>query len=119
MRVLARSQRPGAGSRRITSPPAGRRVTGTGARLFLIAAGAVIALAVPGHPLPAVNLHVAGTIVMVAGLLWLILPVSRHVSRSGGLAGLVNPSGIDDPSVHDDQTAAAIDVVNIREEESP
>jgi hypothetical protein len=114
MRILARGERPGAG---LPPPRVGRR-TGTGAGLVLIAAGAVLALAVPGHPLAAVNLHVAGGIVIVVGVLRLLLrPTQRGAAQSHGLGRLLNPSGFDDPGVHDDQAAAAIDVANIREGE--
>jgi hypothetical protein len=118
MRILATGERPTAGPRRTAPPRTGRRVTGAGAGFLLIAAGAVLALAVPGHPLAAVNLHVAGVILIVTGLLrLLLLPMGRGAPQSGGLGGLINPSGFDDPSVHDDQTAAAIDVANIRDED--
>jgi hypothetical protein len=97
--------------------PGGRRVTGAG--FLLIAVGAILALAVPGHPLAAVNLRVVGIILVVTGVLrLLLLPVQRAGGDAGGLGRLVNPSGFDDPAVHDDQAAAAIDVANIREGES-
>jgi hypothetical protein len=81
-----------------------------------MALGAILALAVPGRPLAAVNLHVVGVIVIVTGVLrLLLLPVQRGAAPSGGLGRLLNPSGTDDPRVHDDQTAAAIDVLNIRD----
>jgi hypothetical protein len=117
MRILARGEGPQAG---LPPQPGGRRVTGAGAGFLLIGAGAVLALAVPGHPLSAVNLHITGVIVIVVGVLrLLLLPAERGTGRSGGLARLVNPSGFDDPRVHDAQTAAAMDVANIREDESP
>ena len=65
----------------------------------------------------AVNLRVVGIILIVTGVLWLLL-MQRGAGRSDGLSRLVNPSGFDDPGVHDDQTAAAIDVANIREGDS-
>lgn len=118
MRILARGEGPGAGRRRAVSPqPDSRRVQGVPAGLLLIAAGAVLALALPGHLLAAVNLRVVGIIVIAIGVLRLLL-VRRGTARSGGLGRLVNPSGFDDPGVHDDQTAAAIDVANIREGDS-
>jgi hypothetical protein len=120
VRILARGERPRAGLRRVAAPqPGGRRTIGGGAGFLLIAVGAVLALAVPGRPLAAVNLHVVGIVVSVTGVLkLLLLPVQRGAGHSGSLGRLVNPSGFDDPSVHDDQTAAAIDVANIREGES-
>jgi hypothetical protein len=75
--------------------------------------------ALPGRPLAAVNLHIVGVILIVTGVLrLLLLPRQRGPAPSGGLGRLVNPSGFDDPRVHDDQTAAAIDVANIREGEN-
>jgi hypothetical protein len=80
--------------------------------------GAVLALALPGHLLAAVNLRVVGIILIVTRVLrLLLLPVPGGGAHSGGLSGLVNPSGFDDPGVHDDQTAVAIDVANIRAED--
>ena len=116
MRILARGGRPVAGLRRAASPPSGRRVTGAGASFLLLAVGAILALAVPGRPLAAVNLHIVGVIVIVVGVLrLLLLSRPRGSASSGGLGRLINPSGFDDPRVHDDQTAAAIDVANIRD----
>jgi hypothetical protein len=66
----------------------------------------------------AVNLHVVGVIVIVIGVLrLLVLPAQRGAPQSRGLGRLLNPSGTDDPRVHDDQAAAAIDVANMREGE--
>jgi hypothetical protein len=119
VRILARGERPETGWRpSASSPPSGRRVTGAGAGFLLIAVGAILALALPGRPLAAVNLHIVGVILIVTGVLRLLLPRQRGSAPSGGLGRLVNPSGFDDPRVHDDQTAAAIDVANIREGES-
>jgi hypothetical protein len=120
VRILARGERPETGWRRsASSSPAGRRVTGAGAGFLLIAVGAILALAVPGRPLAAVNLHITGVILIVTGVLrLLLLPRPRGSAPSGGLGRLVNPSGFDDPRVHDDQTAAAIDVANIRDGEN-
>jgi hypothetical protein len=114
VRILTQGGRPAA-RRSVLSQPRGGRVTGAGAGFLLMAVGAVLALAVPGHPLATVNLRVVGIIVIVTGVLrLLLLPVQRGAARSGGLGRLVNPSGLDNPGVHDDQTAAAIDVANIR-----
>jgi hypothetical protein len=119
VRILARGESPGAGRRPVLPQPGGRRVTGAPAGFLLIAAGAVLALALPGHPLAAINLRVVGIILIVTGVLRLLLmPMQRGAARSGGLGGLVNPSGFDDPRVHDDQTAAGIDVANMREGDS-
>ena len=120
VRILARGEAPETGWRRVASaPPAGRRVAGAGAGFLLIAVGAILALALPGRPLAAVNLHIVGVILIVTGVLrLLLLSRQRGSAPSGWLARLVNPSGFDDPRVHDDQTAAAIDVANIRDGES-
>jgi hypothetical protein len=118
VRILARGEGPGTGRRRVAPPRAGaRRAAGAPAAFLLIAAGAVLALALPAHQLAAVNLRVVGIILIVTGVLWLLL-MQRGAARSGGLGRLVNPSGFDDPGVHDDQTAAAIDVANIRDGDS-
>jgi hypothetical protein len=75
-----------------------------------------MSLAMPTRALPAVNLHVVGAILITVGLLWLLfLPGRRDAAHPRGLRRWVNPSGIDDPSVHNDQTAAAIDEAHIRE----
>ena len=120
MRILARGERPGAAGRRGAVLPQSRGGrAGAGAGFLLIAVGAVLALALPGHPLAAVNLRVVGIILIVTGVLRLVLlPAQRGAARSGGLGRLVNPSGFDAPDVHDDQAAAAIDVANIREGDS-
>ena len=117
MRLLAGTERPAAGPGN-AAPAAGigRRVAGTGSGFLLIAVGAIMLLAMPTRALPAVNLHIAGVILMIVGLLrLLLLPGLRGAVQSRGLRRWVNPSGTDDPSVHNDQAAAAIDVANIRE----
>jgi hypothetical protein len=119
VRILARGERPAAGLRRSAPTQSGRRVTGAGAGFLLIAVGAILALALPGRPLAAVNLHIVGVILIVTGVLrLLLLPRLRGSAPSSMIGRLVNPSGFDDPRVHDDQTAAAIDVANIREGEN-
>jgi hypothetical protein len=118
VRLLAAGRRPLAWPGGTAPPsPGGRRVAGAGAGFLLAGVGAIMLLAMPTRALPAVNLHVAGIIVIVIGLLWLLLLPRRSTAQRRGLRRWVNPSGIDDPSVHDDQTAAAIDVANIREDE--
>jgi hypothetical protein len=88
--------------------------TGTG--LFLMAVGAVLLFAVPPSSPFGLNLHVAGGIVIAAGIVGLLLPqAARGAPKPGGLQRWVNPSGVDDPSVHDVQSAAAADVTQIRE----
>lgn len=94
----------------------GRRAIGTGMGLFLLAAGAILLFAVPaGSPL-GLNLHVVGGIVIGVGVLGLVLPsVRRGPSTGDWLSRWVNPSGINDPSVHDVQSAASADVAQITE----
>jgi hypothetical protein len=89
--------------------------TGTG--LFLIAAGAILLFAVPAGSLTGLNLRVVGIIVIVVGVLGLLLPAAMQGPRPDRLRRWVNPSGIDDPSVHDSQGAASADVALIREDD--
>jgi hypothetical protein len=90
---------------------------GTGSGLFLIGVGAVLLFAVPAGSLFHLNLHVVGVIVILTGVLGLLLPGATRGLRPHGLGRWVNPSGIDDPSVHDDQSAASADVALIREDD--
>lgn len=111
MRLLTGRGRP-------TAPLAGsRRLMGTGSGLFLIGVGAVLLFAVPAGSLFRLNLHVVGVIVGLTGVLGLLLPGAARGLRSNGLRRWVNPSGTDDPSVHDDQSAASADVALIREDD--
>ena len=89
---------------------------GTGSGLFLIGAGAVLLFAVPAG-WPGLNLHVVGIIVALTGVLGLLLPGAARGLRPDRLRRWVNPSGIDDPSVHDTQSAASADVSLIREDD--
>jgi hypothetical protein len=85
--------------------------------LFLIAAGAVLLLAVPAGVWSDLNLHVTGVIVVVVGVLGLLLRSGARTSPTNDwLRRWVNPSGVDDPAVHDVQDAAAEDVREIRED---
>ena len=119
MRILAGTGRP-AGPGGSAPASSGGRVIGAGSGFLLIAVGAILSLATPARALPAVNLHVVGIILMVVGLLrLLLLPGLRGSAQARGLRRWVNPSGTDDPRVHNDQAAAAIDVANIREGERP
>lgn len=119
MRLLAGTDRP-AGPRSAARASVGGRVLGAGSGFLLIGVGASLLLATPARALPAVDLHVVGVILIVVGLLrLLLLPGPRGAAQARGLRRWVNPSGTDDPSVHNDQAAAAIDVANIREGERP
>jgi hypothetical protein len=90
---------------------------GTGSGLFLIGVGAVLLFAVPARSLFGLNLHVVGIIVALTGVLGLLLPGAGRGLRPDRLRRWVNPSGIDDPSVHDVQSAASADVALIREDD--
>jgi hypothetical protein len=99
-------------------PLAGRRrAMGAGTGLFLIAVGAILLFAVPAGSLLGLNLRVVGVIVIVIGVLGLLLPAAMQGPRPDGLSRWVNPSGVDDPSVHDTQSAASADVSLIREDD--
>jgi hypothetical protein len=114
MRLLTGRGRPGA------PLPAGRRVRGTGLGFFLLATGAVLLFAVRSGSIFGLKLHVVGIVVLAAGVLRLLLqlpPAMRAGPRPDRLRRWVNPSGIDNPRVHDVQSAAAIDVAQIREDE--
>ncbi len=90
---------------------------GTGSGLFLIAVGAILLFAVPAGSLFGLNLHVVGIIVATTGFLGLLLPGAAGGPRPDRLRRWVNPSGIDDPSVHDVQSAASADVTLMREDD--
>jgi hypothetical protein len=105
------------GRGRPAAPLAGRRrLMGTGSGLFLIGAGAVLLFAVPAG-WPGLNLHVVGIIVALTGVLGLLLPGAARGLRPDRLRRWVNPSGIDDPSVHDVQSAASADVALMHEDD--
>ena len=86
--------------------------------LFVIAVGAILLFAVPAGSHFGLNLRVVGLILMVVGVLRLLLPTARGGPKPERLRRLVNPSGMDDPDVHDVQSAAAADDAWIREDES-
>jgi hypothetical protein len=95
----------------------GRRVMSTGLSLFLIALGAILVFAVPASLIPGFSLRVTGIIVIILGVVGLLLPpVMRVGPRSQGLRGFINPSGVDDPAVHNVQDAAAEYVTQIRQD---
>ncbi|MGI8445852.1 MAG: hypothetical protein ACR2MP_01440 [Streptosporangiaceae bacterium] len=95
----------------------GRRGKGTGLGFFLIGAGAILLFAVPTGSWAGLNLHIAGLIVLIVGVLRLVLLVQRGVPRPGRLRRIVNPSGVDDPGVGDVRTAAVIVAERIWEDE--
>jgi hypothetical protein len=82
----------------------GRGLVSTGIGLVLVAVGAVL--------LFGLNHHVIGVIVIFAGVIGLLLPSRARVRR------WINPSGIDDPSVHDVQSAVSADVAQLHESDS-
>jgi hypothetical protein len=111
MRLLTGRERPAA------PVTVGRHVLGTGLGFFLIAIGAILLFAVPNWS-PVLNVHVVGIIVILTGVLrLLLLPAVRGALKPAGLRNLVNPSGVDDPGVHDVEAAAAKDVELIREDD--
>jgi hypothetical protein len=113
MRLLTGRERPAA------PVTGGRRVGGTSLGFFLIALGAVLLFAVGARP-SGLNLHVVGIVAILAGVLrLLLLPAVRGALKPAGLRNLVNPSGVDDPGVHDVESAATKDVALIREDEGP
>ena len=77
--------------------------------LFLIAAGAILLFALPRGSF-GVNLHIVGVIVMLVGILGLLLPAVAQGPGPDRLRHWVNPSGVNDPSVQDVQSAASADV---------
>ena len=62
----------------------------TGVGITLVAAGAILRFAVPATFTPGLNVHVAGVIVMLAGVFGLLLsllvwgPLNRRRNHSGG-----------------------------------
>jgi hypothetical protein len=89
---------------------------GTGVNFFLIALGAVLLFAVPADSWSDLNLQTVGLIVLILGVLRMLLVLRGAPRSGGGLRRFINPSGVDDPSVHDDQTAAAVDAERIHED---
>ena len=90
---------------------------GTGSGLFLIGVGAVLLFAVPAGSLFRLNLHVVGVIVAPHRCPRPASAGSSAGSEATGLGRWVNPSGTDDPSVHDNQSAASADVALMREDD--
>jgi hypothetical protein len=91
--------------------------TGTG--IFLITAGAVLRFALAAGSPHGLNLHVAGVILMLAGLLGLLLPpLARGPLKPDRLRRWVRPSQPDandqaptgvEPGVYDDRPALVHD----------
>ncbi len=92
-----------------------RRAMSAGMGLSLLAVGAILLFAVRAGSLFGLNLHVVGVIVMLVGILGLLLPAVAQGPKPDRLRRWVNPSGTDDPSVHDIQSAASADVTEMRE----
>jgi hypothetical protein len=76
----------------LVQPVDGRPVVSTGVGVTLVVAGAILRFAVTSRVAHVLNAHVAGVIVMLAGVFALLLsllvwgPLSRRRSRSGGHA---------------------------------
>jgi hypothetical protein len=93
-------------------------VTGTGAGILLITAGAVFRFALPAGSPHGLNLHVVGVILILAGVLHLVLPqvvrashnpdrLRRWVRPSQAQVGVEPPAGGDrgspgDPTLADE-----------------
>lgn len=75
-------------------PQAGRRALSTGLCIFLLAAGGIFWLALPGGSHLGINLHIVGIIVICAGLLGLTLPLLPGApAQADRLRRWVIPSG--------------------------
>ncbi len=74
----------------LVQPVGCRRVISTGVGVTLVAAGAILRFAVPATVIRGLNVHVAGIIVMLAGVFGLLLsllvwgPLNRRENHSGG-----------------------------------
>jgi len=65
-------------------PAGGRRAMSTGAGIFLITVGAILAFALTAGASPQwINLHIVGVILILAGLLGLALPRLKRSPASG------------------------------------
>jgi hypothetical protein len=72
----------------LLQPTGGRRVRGTGAGIVLILVGAILRFALVSGSLHGLNLHVAGVVLMLAGVVRLLLalllrsPLKRRRNRA-------------------------------------
>jgi hypothetical protein len=99
--------------------PGGRRGMRTGTGIFLITAGAVLRFALAAGSPHGLNLHIAGIILMLAGLLGLLLPpLARGPLQPDRLRRWVRPGQPDaydqaptgaDAGVYDDRPALVHD----------
>ena len=77
----------------------GRRMISTVVGVILVAAGAILRFAVPATFTHGLNAHVAGVVVMLAGIFGLLLslrvwgPLDRRRNHYGGFGRRVPPSG--------------------------
>jgi hypothetical protein len=77
-------------SRSLVLPVDGRRMISTGVGITLVAAGAILRFAVPASFIHGLNAHVAGVIVILAGVFGLLLsllvwgPLDRRRAGHGG-----------------------------------
>jgi hypothetical protein len=62
-------------------PAAGRRVTGTGAAITVIAVGAILRFALAAGSPHGLNVHVVGVVLILAGVLGLLLSLVRAGGR--------------------------------------
>jgi hypothetical protein len=124
MGIIARTDGPPMNSFTGPGPPGepaagGRRGMRTGTGIFLITVGAVFRFALAGGSPHGLNLHIAGVILMLAGLLGLLLPpLARGPLKPDRLRRWVRPgqpeaydqapTGVD-PGVYDDRPALVHD----------
>ena len=99
-------------------PTARRRGLSTGTALFLIAVGAILWFAVTANAVPGLNLHIAGVILLLIGVIGLLLPMVASGPRTRrSLSPWVRPSGHDNPRVDELKRAAAADDAVIEEDD--
>ena len=84
--------------RSLVLPVDGRRMISTGVGITLVAAGAILRFAVPAMFTHGLNVHVAGVIVILAGVFGLLLsllvwgPLDRRRNHPGGYGRGAPPS---------------------------
>jgi hypothetical protein len=109
------------------APASGRRVMSTGAAITLIAVGAILRFALTAGSPHGLNVHVAGVVLIVAGILGLLLPLlvrtgprqqrqSHWLTRRGRPDGYYNLPAWDYRLARRRQ-AAAEDIAAIREDD--